>query len=516
MSMKAVVRSDRVGGVVCLALLSLLLAGCSKEKPAEPAATPAKEAAAQPAATSTPPSEIPDDLVAPILRKPWKGDLDEMAKRRIVRVLVPFRRPEFFYIDGHPAGILQEAFDLVERELNAKYKTTAANRIIVVPLPTPVDKVRERMTAGYADIAAYGISITDKNKEAADFTIPTVTGLKMIVVSGPGAPEVKTLEELSGKEVWVMPGTRMKGDVEKLNARLKAQGKPPVVIREADAMLDPGDIMEMVNAGTYPMALMSSNSAEFWGQVFEGVKVRKDLAVAEDIEFGWAIQKGTPQLKAFLDEFLRKNGIGTATGNTVMRRYLKESKYIKNAKDPAEMKKFRSTAPTFKKYAQQYDLDALLLVAQGFQESRLDQTVRSPVGAVGIMQVMPTTAASKPVNIPNINDEQANIHAGVRLLHFLVTDYFNEPGLDQFNRTLFAIASYNAGPAKIARCRQVAKDMGYDPNKWVGNVEVAAAKLIGRETTQYVANIYKYYLAYRMAEAMQQRKHGGQAGAHGL
>src|SRR5262249_16368325 len=246
--------------------------------------------------------------------------------------------------------------------------------------------------------------------------------------------------------------------------------------------------------------------AEFWAQVFDAAKPRMDLAVEEDVELGWAIQKGTPKLKAFLDDFIKTHGVGTSFGNTVMRRYLKETKYIKNARDAAEMRKFQATAPMFTKYAEKYGLDALLLVAQGYQESGLDQNVRSRVGAVGIMQVMPTTAKAAPVNVPNIDTEDANIHAGVRMIHFLVNDYFNEEGLDPFNRTLFPIAAYNAGPAKIARCRVTAKEMGYDPNKWFGNVEVATAKLVGRETTQYVANIYKYYVAYRMAWQMRQSK----------
>ena len=179
---------------------------------------------------------------------------------------------------------------------------------------------------------------------------------------------------------------------------------------------------------------------------------------------------------------------------------------MKNAQDPAELRKFQKLAPIFRKHATQYNLDYLLLIAQGYQESGLDQQVKSPVGAVGIMQVMPRTAAAAPVKIPNIHTEENNIHAGVRLIHFLVNDYFNQPELDQINRTLFAIAAYNAGPAKITKCRKVAEEMGYDPNKWFGNVEVATAKLVGRETTQYVANIYKYYIAYRLAVA-QLRNH---------
>jgi len=163
------------------------------------------------------------------------------------------------------------------------------------------------------------------------------------------------------------------------------------------------------------------------------------------------------------------------------------------------LRKFQATLPYFKKYSAQYNLDYLMMAAQGYQESRLDQSAKSQVGAVGIMQVLPSTAASAPVKIPNIETEESNIHAGARLMNFLIEDHFDEPGLDLRNRMLFAMASYNAGPRKIARCRTLAKDMGYDPNQWFNNVEVAAAKVIGRETTQYVANIYKYYVCYRLA-----------------
>ena len=331
---------------------------------------------------------------------------------------------------GRPAGILQEAFQELEKVLNTKYKTTAANRIIVGLLPTPMDRLRERMAGGYGDIAAASISITEANKAIADFTIPTVTGLKIIVVTGPGAPELKSVEDLSGKEVWVMPQTRMKKDLEDLNARLKSQGKAPAMVREADPVLEPGDVMEMVNAGVYPVALMQSLQAEFWAQVFDNIKPRKDLALAEDVQLGWAIQKGTPQLKAFLDDFIKTHGVGTSFGNTVMRRYLKEAKYVRNATEVNEMKKFQATLPHFKKYSQKYNLDYLMMAAQGYQESRLDQSVKSQVGAVGIMQVLPSTAASAPVKIPNIETEENNIHAGARLMHFLIEDHFNEPGLD--------------------------------------------------------------------------------------
>jgi membrane-bound lytic murein transglycosylase MltF len=479
--------------------MSLLVWGCSKPEPREAKSVDAPQPPATEVNTRLGPQM--DEALPPIVKTAWKGDLDLILHRRVVRVLVPFRRPEFFYLDGRPVGILQETFQELEKVLNAKHKTTAANRIIVALIPTPADKLRERMLGGYGDIAAYGISITPENKTAVDFTIPTITGLSMIVVTGPKAPEIKAVEDLSGKEVWITPGTRMQKDLEDLNLKLRSQGKLPAIARDVDPVLDPADVMEMVNAGTYPITLMQNKTAEFWTQVFPNAKARTDLVIAHDVELGWAIQKKTPKLKAELDDFLKTRAAGTSFGNTLIRRYFQDVKYVKNAQDPAELRKFQKLAPVFRKYAGQYDLDALLLIAQGYQESGLDQNVKSPVGAVGIMQVMPQTAASAPVKITNITTEDNNIHAGVRLIHFFINDYFNEPDLDQMNRTLLAIASYNAGPAKITKCRQVAKEMGYDPNKWFGSVEVATAKLVGRETTQYVANIYKYYVAYRLAAA---------------
>ncbi len=112
---------------------------------------------------------------------------------------------------------------------------------------------------------------------------------------------------------------------------------------------------------------------------------------------------------------------------------------------------------------------------------------------------MPTTARDKNVNIPDIEKLEPNIHAGTKYLKFMTNRYFGEvSGIDPFNRAFFSFASYNAGPAKVARMRKKAKEMGLDPNVWFNNVEVVAAKVIGRETVQYVSNILKYYVAYKL------------------
>ena len=171
------------------------------------------------------------------------------------------------------------------------------------------------------------------------------------------------------------------------------------------------------------------------------------------------------------------------------------------------MQKFSQTIELFRKYAGEYDFDWLLIAAQAYQESRIDQGVVSPVGAVGVMQVLPSTAEGSPININGVqSDVESNIHAGVKYMRFMVNEYFNDPAISPVDRMLLAFAGYNGGPNRIEKLRKKAAEQGLDPNKWFGNVEIVVAKHIGQETTQYVGNINKYYLAYRRALDQQAAK----------
>ena len=161
-------------------------------------------------------------------------------------------------------------------------------------------------------------------------------------------------------------------------------------------------------------------------------------------------------------------------------------------------------ADLFKKYGAQYNLDYLLMAAQGYQESTLDQNVKSPVGAIGVMQVMPPTG--KQLNVGDITQVDSNIHAGVKYVRFMMDQYFANEPMDDLNKGLMTFASYNAGPGRIRQLRRETERRGLNPNVWFGNVERIASERIGRETVTYVSNIYKYYVAYKLVTAEQQRK----------
>ena len=269
----------------------------------------------------------------------------------------------------------------------------------------------------------------------------------------------------------------------------------------------------MMNAGIIDSTVVFGSLATFWQQIFTNIRPHPELVLRARTEIAWAVRKESPQLKATLDEFVAKNKSGTMMGNMILRRYLQNTKWARNATSAADMKRFNELSGYFKKYAEEYKFEWLLLVAQGYQESGLDQSIRSPVGAIGVMQVMPTTAGDRNVTIKDIHLVEPNIKAGAKYMRFLVNQYFDEPGIDKLNRHLFAFASYNGGPNRIARLRREAAARGLDPDKWFNNVELLAAEQIGRETVQYVSNIYKYYVAYKLVQERTEQRDAAKAKA---
>jgi membrane-bound lytic murein transglycosylase MltF len=307
------------------------------------------------------------------------------------------------------------------------------------------------------------------------------------------------LEDLAGREVWVRPSSSYYESLIALNERFRRAGLDTVSIRRADEHLETEDLLEMTAAGLVDITIADSHLADFWGDVFDSLRVHRNLAVRTGAQLGWAFRQKSPAFEKEINEFVRKHRMGRYTGNALFKQYLRTNEWARNPTAGRERRQFASTAEMFKRYASQYDFDWLMVAAQAYQESKLNQKLVSPAGAVGVMQLLPSTAADPNVNIRHIEKLENNIHAGVKYMRFIHEQYFKDAHMDELNRHLFAFASYNAGPNRIATMRRKAEARGLDPNVWFQNVEIIAAKEIGRETVQYVSNIFKYYLAYKLA-----------------
>jgi membrane-bound lytic murein transglycosylase MltF len=451
-------------------------------------------------------------LVDAIVNQRWTGDFNAMMRRRLMRVLV-VNSKTLYYIDrGQPRGIVYEAFKEFEKEVNRKLKK-GQRPLHVVFIPTPRDELLSRIADGRGDVSAGGLTITAQRRKLVDFTSPTFTGVDEIVVTGPESPPLSTVDDLAGREVFVRKSSSYYGSLVELNRELRREGKAEVVLRPAPEELEDEDLLEMVNAGLVAFVVVDKYKAEFWAQVFDGLRLHPEATVKRGSDLAWAIRKGSPQLKAKLNAFIKTHGTGTTFGNVLMSRYLKSAEYVKNATAEREMRKYRAVVRFFEKYGNQYGLDPLLLMAQGYQESRLDQSVRSRAGAIGVMQVMPPTG--KEMGVGDIRKLEPNIHAGVKYIRFMENQYYAKERMDPVNKTLFAFASYNAGPAKIQKARATAKRRGMDPNRWFYNVALVVGEQIGREPVQYVSNIYKYYIAYKLVSESLQAKEAAMKSLNG-
>jgi len=429
--------------------------------------------------------------------KKWIGDFDGMDERRIIRVLVVHSKLGFFFDKGRTRGATYDLFMEFENYINKKQKT-GIRKIKMVFLPVPRNYLVPWLIKGRGDIAAANLTITNERKKSVDFSDPLLNNVKEILITGPAAPSIKNLNSLSGKEIHLRRSSSYYEHLKRLNKSFKKQGKSPVKLVAASEYMEDSDLLEMVNAGLIPMIIVDDHKAKFWAEIFDNIKLHQDIFVNSGGKIAWAFRKNSPKLKKVVNEFVKSHKEGTLMGNIVFKRYLKENKWARNSLSPEELKKFKNVVEFFKKYSGRYDFDYLMISALAYQESQLDQSKRSHTGAIGVMQVLPSTAADKNVNISGIEKLENNIHAGVKYLRFIRDQYFKDSTIDPLNQNLFAFASYNAGPAEIARLRKEAKQMGFDPNVWFGNVEVVAAKKIGRETVQYVSNIYKYFLAYKL------------------
>lgn len=441
-------------------------------------------------------------MVLPVLPD-WTGDFEGMRERRLIRVLVPYSKT-FFELDrGRQRGLTYELGKGLEAWLNKTQpyaKKSMQWRVMFIP--TPRNELMPKLMEGVGDIAAGGLTVTEARLKDVDFTDPFAVNIPEILVSAPGSKPLQKLEDLSGQEITVRASSSYYEHLQALSTSFKEQGLAPIDLKAADENLESEDLLQMVNAGLLKATVVDRYIAKIWAPLYTDMKIHDEIALHDNSEFAWAIRKDSPQLKSQLAEFVKTHKVGTTFGNSLRTKYVtNSSKRILNATSEAEMKKFQEMVEIFSRHAGTYGFDHLMLMAQGFQESQLDQKARSPRGAVGVMQLLPKTAQDPTVAIGGIDKSaDKNIEAGSKYMRLLADKYLNDPQLTQVNRTLMTFAAYNAGPGNLRKFRALAEKSGLDKNIWFGNVEQAAAQVVGRETVDYVGNIYKYYVAYKLVE----------------
>jgi membrane-bound lytic murein transglycosylase MltF len=470
--------------------------------------------AATGAAAQQPPPKGPPRALPITQAKTYTGDFDVMVERRVIRVLAPYSRTFFFNDRGRERGYSADLVRAFEKYLNQKLAAQLGNRpLTVIIIPTTRDRLLPDVVNGLGDIAVGNLLVTEAREALVDFVIaPDAIPQSEVVLTGPKSPVITTADDLSGKTVHVRPSSSAYESLTALNERFKASGKEPVTLVTVPDALEDEDMMEMLNLGLFQAIIVDDVVAKMWAPVLPHVKINKYAVTRAGAVSGWAVRKSNPKLKAaILDAYVNAVQKTPMTLSARLRQYNKRIRQLQDPTRSAEYKRFQNTIALFKRYGQKYHFDPLMLAAQSYQESMLNQEARSPVGAIGLMQVMPATG--EELNVGDITLAGPNVHAGTKYMDRLMTKFFPDATFDDVNRSLFAFAAYNCGPGNMKKLRQAAANRGLDPNVWFNNVEVVTAERIGLETTTYVRNIFKYYVSYRLMSDMQQ---AGQAARDAL
>ena len=434
-----------------------------------------------------------------IANSPWTGDFDEMLERRMIRVYAPFSRSLNYSDRGRERGIAVELVRDWEQYLNIKYAKQLDRRpLTIYIMPATRDKLLPGVEYGLADVAIGNLTVTEERLRDIDF----VSGdegrrtISELVVTGPKSPQLKSLDDLAGRTVHVRKASSYFESLQALNGRFKREDKPEVRLVLVPDSLEDEDMMQMLDAGLIELMVVDDWKAHMWSLVLPKVKVRTDLVLRANAKTGWAIRKNSPRLQAEIDDFFRNWAMKQGVADYRMNAYMKRVKELKDPTATAEYKRFQQMLAVFEKYGGKYNFDPLMLAAQGYQESQLNQNARSAVGAIGVMQIMPATG--EQMKVGDIRVTESNIHAAAKYMDRLMMQYLADANLSEGNRTLFAFASYNCGPGNVAKARREAARRNLDPDKWFNNVEIVIAQQIGTETTTYVRNIFKYYVSYRL------------------
>ncbi|MGR5132694.1 transglycosylase SLT domain-containing protein [Vibrio alfacsensis] len=434
--------------------------------------------------------------LSPLRQPPYTGDLAVIKEKNVLRVLVSADLG-FYYIEGgQPKGIGAELLAHFERDLR-KLKPKLNIQII----PVSRDKLISSLEGGVGDLIVANLTVTPSREKQIDFSSPIISNVQEWIVTGKSTPEMTKIEQLSGKEVWLRASSSYFESIQALNKRFNKQGLPPVVVHFVEETLQDYELVGMLNNGYVKAIVLDSHKAKLWLNHMDDIRANTKIPIRKNGQIAWAMRHNSPELKKVVNNFIKTSKSGTLLGNIIYNKYIDNTNWLNKALNPKKIAQLEKLSGLFSRYADKYNFDYLLVAAIAYKESGFDNHLVSSRGAVGIMQILPSTANDPNVNIKNIRNLENNIHAGVKYMSFLRRQYFSGKAISKEDQLYFTLAAYNAGPGNIERMRKRALQQGYDPDVWAQNVEVVMRSGLN-QTVEYVASVQRYYVIYKQLESL--------------
>jgi len=423
----------------------------------------------------------------------FTDDLDVIKKRKTLRVITRNNAASYFLWRGELLGFEYELVKAFAHQHNL--------RLEIISAPSHEAQI-PMLLEGKGDIIASFLTVTDKRKDLGVVFSHAHHKASEIIVTRADDNSIETVDDLAGRSIYVRQSSAYWESLQKLQDlghKFKLLAAPENMETE--------EIIAQVASGKYDLTLADNHLLDIeltWRNDIQATLVLGDVR-----ENAWAMRNNNPLLVSAVNKFIKKQ-YRSLFYNITYQKYFKNAHKIKKYRNQRiDLNPDGTLSPydiLAKKYAQKFDFDWRLIVAQMYQESRFNPKAKSWVGAQGLMQVMPRTA--KEMGISNLKQPEAGIKAGVQYLDW-VRDRF-EAELNVKDRMWFTLAAYNAGQGHVKDARRLARQQGLNPNKWFDNVEKAMLLLSkkkfyrkarhgyvrGSEPVNYVRDIRSRYRAY--------------------
>jgi membrane-bound lytic murein transglycosylase F len=431
------------------------------------------------------------------------GDLDAIKSRGVLRVLTTNNAVNYFLYRGQQMGFDYELAKMASDRLGVQLEMVVPQRFEQL-IPWLLD--------GRGDVIAGSLTVTPERQEQIEFSIPYLYVQEVLVQSSARDERLQSINELQGRKVHVQKSSSYYGTLQEIQ---EVVGSFEII--EVPEELEIEALMTWVADGhieytvadshlldaelTYRDDIEAAFALEIPNEEDEESSVTKQKSIA----FG--LRKDNPELKAFLDDFIKSTYRGLEY-NVARQRYFEAPHRMRRVKEQRATVSGRVSPydDIIKKYSKQYGLDWRLMAAQAYEESRFNPRAESWAGAQGLFQVMPATALE--LGFTDLFDTEVSIHVGIRHMHRLLERL--DPRIPFTDRLRFALAAYNAGLGHVLDARRLTRQRGQDADQWFDHVETAMLLLEqpkyyaharygyvrGSETVAYVSNVQNRYDHY--------------------
>ncbi|QLF91907.1 transglycosylase SLT domain-containing protein [Pseudomonas sp. ABC1] len=418
-------------------------------------------------------------------------DLAQIRRDGVLRVLVNQSRNSSGEVKGEVVGVEYARLRAFEQFLNRDGHP--GRSITLKIIPKAKDQLLAALLRGEGDMVAPGERLGMPAGAALSRSRAVVAEVPMVLVGRKGGMTYASLEQLSGRSLALPAGSAAGPALARLNESLLAKGRAPVVIEWVDPSLAVEDVLEMVQAGIYPLTAVELTIAQRWAKVMPRLRIEQKMTLGEKAGMHWFLPRETNMLQASVDRFLKEYR-APANQDAVFERVYRRLYRVQYPLDRTGRQRLDSVRTVLQRHAREQAFDWLNLAALAFKESTLNPAARGASGAVGLMQVTPATARS--MGVGDVHRLENNVRASAKYLASIRRQFFSSPRLNERERMAFVLAAYNLGPQRVQSMRAEARRRGLNADQWFFQVERVALESVGMGVVSYVNSVNKYYLAY--------------------